>query len=266
MNRRELYWYCPDVVGSASGMTSKASLLSPLRLDDLEDPDFNFSAVLVSCHSVEPIQCRVATLNEFASGRDENDMPVTLFNGEVRRSSVEEAVISIAQNQVVLHIEGGTPTQGRPALISTDGNVSYFCSLVVIQLFCPTIAELPDFAAGLESTRMLEARLSEGWGPLPPLTFSDELEFHAKSTPLGSGHILPVTYNDGDCDRIGALILNHEISSSPLHFSANLYLFHKPARLEPGTLLSRRVTWTEGPQLGERSAQVARIVSILEMT
>jgi hypothetical protein len=264
MIRKELYWYCPEVVRSASGMTSKASLLSSIRIDDLDESDLNFPAFLVGVGGVEPIQCRVAVISEYASGTDESGMPATLFNGEVNQVGVKEAAISTSQNQVVLKIEGGSPTHGRPALISTEEDVSYSCSLVTVDLLCSTVAEVPDFTAGLEHLRTFEERLREGWYERPPVTYSDELAAQAKETRLGPGHILPVTYHDGDRERIGVLVLNHEMSDSPLRFSARLYLFHKPTRLEQGAILSRRVLWNDGSHLEERLLQVARIVSVLE--
>lgn len=261
MSQRHLYLYCSDIRRGQTGPWCEAVLLSPhpFQYYDVQ----SFPAFLLDSRLVIPIKCRVG-VTEFASGQDEYGQPVMFFDGEVHRHDLTADAVSTAQNKVILHLDGITLAVSGPALISTDERVGFVRCSLVVDLLCTTLVELPDFIANLDHLRSFEESLRDPAMPRPATTYADELQGHAKGTRLSPGFVLPVSSPNEDGDKSGAVILGRQLSSSQPRFAAHLYMFHADYRLEPGILLSRRVTWVNGSHEQTRSCPVARVVSVTE--
>jgi len=235
-------------------------LLSPHPFEEVHVE--SFQAFLLNDRFVVPVRCRVG-ITEIATGQDEHGAPLTFYDGEAHRPDLAADAISAAQNEVFLQLDGDIPFISGPALISTDENASFACYPVVVELLCTTLADLPDFAANLAHLRSFEASLQDRTMAQPSATYTDDLQTHAQKVRLSSGFVLPVSYPSAAGIQVGAIVLDRQLSVSPVRFSGHLYLFHKTGLLEAGTLLTRRVEWGKGGARQTQSCPVARIESIV---
>ena len=261
MIHKHLYWCCPTITCTTKGPLTAAILLSPLAVDALDV--VSFSAFLLNKRSVTPVKCHRYTASEVATGQDAKGNPVTFFNGEEFHTDLAAEAIAAAQNQTLLYLDGVSLPVAEPTLLSTDGSVAFVRYSVIVDLLCMTMAELPDFTANLACSRAFEDMIRGDWAR-PPVTVVDELEAYGRKARLRPGIILPVNYPCRDGDKSGAVVLDRKLTSSHARFDAHLFTFHADCHPEPGTLLSRRVTWREGSNEQTRSCSVARIVSIGE--
>jgi hypothetical protein len=253
-----LYWYCPTITTQGTHRVTKAVLLSPILVFDLEDRT-EFVAALLDGQSVVPVECRIATTVELAAGEDELGNPVTLFDGERdhHKLSMEELAI---QNYTKLYLDADAPLGSGPALLATDSSARLRCASVEVEVLPATIAQLPDFQAELAYLRWFEDALRGSVYERPPSTHSDELQACRQRMRIRSGLVLPVDCPGSDGEHPGALVLGRQLSASPGRFSASLYTFYPTGRLEAGTILSRSTRWHKDPARQTYSRAIARIV------